>query len=376
MLTHVIFLIDSMVGGGAERAVVEMLRHLDHTRYRLSLALFRNDGDYMDLIPSYVTIIDLSRYTGRSNIIKRINGIRKMVADNNPDIIIAGLESPNLSLLRAAPFIRGYCRIVITEHNNLSMRLKKSRSELMKKAKSIEIQALYRLADRIIAVSDGIKTDLVHNFSLPDQLISVIHNPIDIEKIKLAGISSPEISGNYPNKPLTIISAGRLVPQKAFHELIKAFEKVREHVPALLLIFGEGPLRTELEQQVRSLNLEKYVKLPGFTNNLWSEMAKATIYASSSHWEGFHLTLTEAMACGIPVVATDCDYGPREIITHGKNGLVTPVGDVEALAKQIIELLCSDKRRRKLANEGLTRSYDFDSRVIAKKYSELIEAVL
>ena len=136
-----------------------------------------------------------------------------------------------------------------------------------------------------------------------------------------------------------ILSAGRLVGQKDFSTLIRAFAEVVKSRPARLVILGEGRERDALAALVRELGIGHAVELPGFVANPFAWMARARVFAVSSIYEGLSMVLVEAMACGTPVVSTDCPHGPREVLEDGRWGLLVPVGDAEALATAILETL-------------------------------------
>jgi glycosyltransferase involved in cell wall biosynthesis len=124
---------------------------------------------------------------------------------------------------------------------------------------------------------------------------------------------------------------GRLAPKKDFPTLLRAFAEIRGKYRARLMILGEGPARGELEALVRELDLEADVALPGFVENPYAYLARANLFVLSSRWEGLPTVLIEAMFCGVPVVATDCPSGPREILGGGRYGTLVPVGDMDAL---------------------------------------------
>jgi glycosyltransferase involved in cell wall biosynthesis len=136
-----------------------------------------------------------------------------------------------------------------------------------------------------------------------------------------------------------VLGAGRLDQQKDFPTLIRAFAAVRSKRAARLVILGEGPERARLESLVEELGIGEHVRLPGFVSNPFSYMARAAVFVLSSAWEGMPGVLIQAMACGAPVVATDCESGPREVLASGKYGRLVPVGDHAALAEAIAATL-------------------------------------
>jgi glycosyltransferase involved in cell wall biosynthesis len=140
-------------------------------------------------------------------------------------------------------------------------------------------------------------------------------------------------------EPPVILGVGRLTVQKDFPTLIRAFARVRQKRNARLLILGEGELRSELNALVAELGLQADVALPGFVENPFVFMRHASLFVLSSAWEGFGNVLVEAMACGMPVVSTDCPSGPAEILQNGKWGRLVPVGDVQALSEALLATL-------------------------------------
>ncbi|MCG8345898.1 MAG: glycosyltransferase [Chlorobiales bacterium] len=151
----------------------------------------------------------------------------------------------------------------------------------------------------------------------------------DLVKNSLEPLAHPWF---YPGEPPVILGVGRLVQQKDFPLLIRAFSRLRKRREARLMILGEGPLRPELEALVETLDLKKDISLPGFIANPYAYMRCSALFILSSRWEGFGNVLVEAMACGTPVVSTDCPSGPSEILENGKWGRLVPVGDVNAMA--------------------------------------------
>ena len=136
-----------------------------------------------------------------------------------------------------------------------------------------------------------------------------------------------------------ILSAGRLVPLKDHATLLRAFARVVRLQPARLVILGEGPERGRLLRLAEELGVSEHVDMPGFKVNPFAYMSKARLMVHSSKYEGFPNVLVQAMACGTPVVSTDCDHGPREILEDGKWGRLVPVGDSEAMAEAMLETL-------------------------------------
>ena len=203
------------------------------------------------------------------------------------------------------------------------------------------IRWLLSSAERIIAVSAGVAEDLARQAPRIAGRVRVVPNPVphdDVAAMAAALLDHPWF--DEPGVPV-ILSAGRLVGQKDFSTLIRAFAQVVKSRPARLVILGEGRERGVLAALARELGVAEGVDLPGFVANpfAWMARARARVFAVSSIYEGLSMVLVEAMACGTPVVSTDCPHGPREVLEDGRWGRLVPVGAVGALAAAILETL-------------------------------------
>lgn len=194
----------------------------------------------------------------------------------------------------------------------------------------------YRRADAVVGISHAVSRDITYLTGRMD--VVTIHNPIDIETVQEKA-REPVVHPWFDDAIPVVIGVGRLVPTKDFATLIKAFAELRQKREARLVILGEGPERPALQQLVKDLNLEESVWLPGFMTNPFRYVARSSIFVLSSRWEGFGNVLVEALACGTPVISTDCPGGPSEILEGGKWGHLVPVGDHEALAKAMLDTL-------------------------------------
>lgn len=184
---------------------------------------------------------------------------------------------------------------------------------------------------------------------------------------KIRGKSLDSISHLWFQKDESIpiiLGVGRLVPQKDFSTLIKAFARVHQHQPAHLVIMGEGRQRAELTLLTQSLGVAKGVWMPGFTDNPYAFMRMASVLVLSSIYEGLPNVLIEALACGCPIVSTDCPSGPSEILKNGLYGPLIPMGDVIALEKALILTLKTPPPKSQL----LARAEDFDIQKISREY--------
>jgi glycosyltransferase involved in cell wall biosynthesis len=201
------------------------------------------------------------------------------------------------------------------------------------------VRRYYPWADGIVAVSQGVAADLLELTDLPPSKVRVLPNPVVTPELVECAAQPLDDPWFTAGAAPVVLGAGRLDQQKDFPTLIRAFAAVRSKRAARLVILGEGPERARLESLVEELGIGEHVRLPGFVSNPFSYMARAAVFVLSSAWEGMPGVLIQAMACGAPVVATDCESGPREVLASGKYGRLVPVGDHAALAEAIAATL-------------------------------------
>jgi glycosyltransferase involved in cell wall biosynthesis len=375
--SNLMFVIHSLSGGGAERVMINLLKHLDRTKYRLTLALLNPGGEYFSDLPDDVELTKLRDYRGKRFFFHRIFDLRKAIRLHKPDLIVSFMTGSNISLTRTKLFGGMNFPLIIREGNNPSLNIRKNISNLWLSYKKIELRLLYRTANRIISISEGIKTDLSSNWGINEHKIITIPNPIIFKEIKTKSAESISEPFSIPNdnRP-TIIAVGRLVKQKGYEYMLRAFQLVRAVTPARLIILGKGDLQSDLQDSINRLGMENDVTLLGFAQNPFAYLNRSKVYLSTSLWEGFHLTIAEAMACGVPPVATDCDFGPREIIQDRVNGFLVPVGNIEKIAEKVIELLTDDDLRTKISENAKARALDFDISKIVKEYEKVFDQVI
>lgn len=235
------------------------------------------------------------------------------------------------------------------------------------------IRLLYPRADAIVAVAHGIKRDLMESFGVPAHKIVVIYNPIDGQSIRARAAEPVDHPWFSKQEQHLIVAVGRLVKLKGFDLLIRAMAQLS--VPTRLVIIGDGEERSSLERLIASLGLADRVALLGFQENPWKYMARADLFVLSSLTEGMPNVIGEAMALGLPIVATDCSPGVREYLDDGRAGLLVPPGDPRALAEGIQRLLLDESLRQELAWRGRERVAQFDLSVALRAYEKLLESL-
>lgn len=225
------------------------------------------------------------------------------------------------------------CRIAAVVHNHLGAQLEEGAGDRGRRGRSFE---RLRRCDALIAVSEETARDAAERLGLPLAAVRIAYPPVDTEALRV--LASAE--GGVARPARYLIGVGRLEAEKDFATLLRAFALVaRQQAEVDLVILGEGRERPLLEGLAAELAVTGRVRLPGFLLNPYPWIAGARLLALSSRWEGFGIVLAEALALGVPVVATDCPGGPREILANGRFGTLVAPGDVQALAAAILATL-------------------------------------
>lgn len=316
----------SMAEGGAERGALKLAEGLAQRGFDVDLVLANAEGPRLAEIPAEVRLVDL----GARRVLSCLPGLVRYLRREKPVALASVLDHANVVALWARKLGRYPGRVVVIEQNTLSEAARNGKSRRDRMMPRM-VSRFYPWADYVVGVSAGVTADLVELTSLRPEKVRVIFNPIvtaDIaEKAK-----APVDHAWFSDGSSVFVAAGRLRPQKDFPTLLHAFAQVRAKRPARLLVLGEGPERERLEALTRALRISDDVLLHGSTSNPYAYMARASAFVLSSRWEGLPTVLIEALSCGVPVIATDCPSGPREILAEGEYGRLVPVGDADALA--------------------------------------------
>jgi glycosyltransferase involved in cell wall biosynthesis len=367
------FVINSLAGGGAERVMATLLRNSEEwlDQHEIRLAVLDHDGRDFAL-PSWLDVVQLNCGHGT---LRSIVEVDRAVAEWRPDVTVSFLTRANLATVFAMTRRGRPC--IISERTSTSAHLGSGPRQLVTKSL---IRFIYPRASQVIAVSDGVAAKLARNYAVGTSRLEVIPNPVDISRIEADAREKArvEVQGPY------ILAVGRLVAVKNYALLIRAF--ARADISTKLVIAGDGPERVKLESLAADLDIADRVILPGWVRNPYPLIAGASLFALSSNVEGFPNALVEALALGIPVVATNCSDGPAEILASKpidqvsgvaleRFGILTPVGDEQALT-QALELGLDDEVGRRLRASGRERAHDYAAPAIAACYWAVIEQVL
>ena len=319
----------SMRGGGAERVMLTLASGFAERGVGVDLVLVKAEGEYMDMAPEGVRVVDLDSRRTLTAAPRFLRYVRR----ERPAAVLSTLLTTDLAALLAKLIHGRRLRVVLRQAISFSGALEDedSRTRLYMRL----VRLLMPAADAIVAVSEGVASDLRVQVPRAADKIVTIHNPVVVPGLAKQAAESVEhrwfVDGGEP----VVLAAGRLAPQKDYPTLLRAFAEVARSRPARLVILGQGPEREGLLALAARLGIAERFDLPGFDVNPFRYMARASVFALSSRYEGFPNVLAQAMACGTPVVSTDCRSGPREMLEDGRWGRLVGVGDWRAMAGAI-----------------------------------------
>lgn len=393
---HIALFVRSFGGsGGAERVMLNLARGLTEKGHCVDLVMGRRVGHYLDEIPARVRTVNLAVLSPLQALasLTRVHGnavaLAKMVLAPNahwvlggipalarylvcerPQAMISALDYPNVAAILARDVSQVSTRIIVTGHNTLSVEVANSQKRRIKAFPKVA-RRFYPQSDAIVAVSKGVAKDLAKVIDMPPARITTIYNPVvtpELDDLAMEYASS----WFSPGAPPVILGVGGFKPAKDFPTLLRAFARVRATMKARLIILGEGRQRRRLIKQAQSLGISNDLDMPGFVKNPFSYMAKASVFALSSVFEGLPTVLIEALACGCPVVSTDCPNGPAEILENGRFGTLVPIGDDAALAEAILHCIKYPPDRNIL----MARGREFSIEHATRQYLALVEDLL
>jgi glycosyltransferase involved in cell wall biosynthesis len=280
-----------------------------------------------------------------------------------PDVVFATSVPPNIVACMA-----GFAgRLVLRQSNALCIEREASLASVETRWRDRLIPRLYRRADAIIANSAGVAVNL-EALGLDRRRIVAIPNGVECDRIETAARAPVALPWPESDHEPLIMAAGRLAPQKDHATLIRAFARLQVMVRSRLVILGEGPERRSLETLARNLGIGDRVVFPGYRENPYPLFARADLFVLSSRYEGMPNVLLEALACGLPIVSTDCPHGPVEILKDGWFGSLVPVGDSVRLAHEIARSLHAPAN----AERQRARARHFDAGKIAERYVDVL----
>jgi glycosyltransferase involved in cell wall biosynthesis len=330
---RVLFLVPSFTGGGggAERLVANVLRHLDHSRFDCHLALAQSSAACLENLPTSVRLHCL----GVARMRYALPGIVRLVRRVKPQTILSTASHLNMLLIMAKPFLPAGTRLLLSEVTTPTAFVAKDTQH--PRLWRWLYRSIYPRADKVICLSDSILKELVEEFNVPWEKLVRIYSPVDVEWMRQLA----ETAGNpfYDSGP-HLVAAGRLRREKGFDLLLEAMPAVLLQFPtARLAILGEGPLEAELREQARRLGVAESVEFSGYRQDPWSYFKHADLFLLPSRFEGLPNVVLEALALGTTVVAFDCVGGMREIQESCERLVLVAPENPGALADAVITAL-------------------------------------
>ena len=354
MKNNIVLIMSRLGFGGAERVAVSFCNWIvENTNDKVTILKFDNDDSAYEL-DDRVNVINFEKNSSNRvmAIINRYRFCKKNLKKLNANLVFAMFYQTELYAYFSKPC---NCKVIGSERCNVL--------ELSNLKKHITYYAAKK-CDGFIFQTEGIKK----TFPIKVQKNSiVISNAISNKKV---------YDINVHNKENVITAMGRLNSQKGFDTLIKAFSIVnKKNSSYTLKIFGEGPDRDTLQNLIDTAGLHDYVQLCGAKSDAINDVANSKIFVLSSRYEGMPNALIEAMAAGTACISTDCKFGPSELISDGKNGLLTPVDDVRTLSEKILFLIENETVRRNIEKKAIEIRKKLDANTIYKKYYDYFVGV-
>jgi glycosyltransferase involved in cell wall biosynthesis len=361
---RIAFVINSLGAGGAERVLMTVLAHAPRDRYDVHLILLDREVEHR-VAPDFVTV---HRLDCALRLLPSITGLRAKLKSLAPDLVVSFLVRANIAAVIAAKSLG--LPVIISERAHLSTHLTGRHGRVRALAAKLVPRLVYPRADHIVAVSGGVRADLIAKFGVSPSRVTSIPNPYDIAALDAAATEPPE----FPLPSRFMVSVGRLTESKGFADLIEAYVRANPSLP--LIILGQGDLRDTLQEKIAAAGLEGRIHLAGYARNPFAIIGRADLFVSASRCEGFPNAMAEAMALGVPVVATDCPSGPSELLDESDNtgttglraarhGLLTAVSDPVALGEAIQQMLAPEanahyrrQSRLRIADFSLPRAMD------------------
>jgi glycosyltransferase involved in cell wall biosynthesis len=357
-------------GGGVERQTLTLARELQEHGTAVSLVVHRIQGELAGQIPPGLRVVELLGRRTLHDILLLARFLRR----ERPDVLLTNVDHNNIAGVLAKVVGASRTKVVICQHNALAGEFAVNERWTYRL-----IPLAYRLLSPFIVaaagVSNGIAEELVRTAGLPRSKVVTIYNAVigqDFQQRAGQELAHPWFcDGNGP----VFVTAGRLVWQKDHSTLLQALALHRQSGGlGRLLILGTGPLRGLLETQAHGLDVGDAVDFIGFQANPLPWFRRADVFVLSARSEGFGNVLVEAMGCGTPVISTDCDYGPREILESGRYGILVPPRDPHALARVLDS--ARNLRSRFPASLLMERAAEFNTAKCADRFRSLFNRLV
>lgn len=364
----IMFFIYRLSYGGAARTMMNIVNHIDRNKFEPILVTLDFTFEYEQYVKEDVNLIKLDTKRLRSAIIP----LAKLIRKEQPHILFSTIPNYNTIAILAKLLSRTKTKVIVREAAYLGGTCKEN----------VQLRGyglLYAFAKKVIALSVGVKENLVARYGVKNNKVQVIYNPVDLDYIEQAMLEpiAEKHQSLFSSDRKVIVTAGRLVKEKDHATLLRAFHQVVQQVPSELIILGEGELEASLKTLATELNIDEHVHFVGFQQNPYNFFHQSDVFTLTSITEGFGHVLVEAMATQTPVVSTRCSPGGEEVLQNGAYGKLCEVGNATEVAEQLTEVLqYSETERTKMITKGQERATTFSIEQIVTQYEQTFLEIL
>lgn len=371
MPAKVLFVLPAMAGGGAERVVLHLVRHLDRTRFAPEFLLLDRSGELLSEIPPDIPVAECGR-RGVNRGIAWTTALARGMSEARPDLIVSFLWYTNLAAVIARRRAGLRSPLILCERLSFEAPEEGLLRRIVRRAGT---SALHRFADRVTVNSEALARQVERAAGLPSGSVTAIPNPVDLDRLRVLAAASDAVPAEAASwsRPWTV-GMGRLHRQKGFDALVRAF--AASGAEGTLILVGDGPEREALRATAERAGVTARVAFAGFLPNPHAVLSRADIFVLSSRYEGFPNALLEAMALGRACVATRCPTGPEEIVSDGRDGLLVPMDDERALGDAIAGLLRDSARRDRFGAAARETAAAYDASMVVRRFEVLFSETI
>lgn len=336
--SHLSFFIPDLTLGGAEQVTVNIVNGLSDRGHDVDLLLSRSEGKLQSKLSDEVSVVTLAPDRPHAlGVAEHLPALASYLRNEEPTALFPHLAHVSVVSLALKRILDIDTKVVPTHHKAFRTAPDRSAKD---RVVSRLVPHLYPSADRLITVSGGVAESLTTKMPVSREHISVLHNPVEIETVRRRAEIPVDHDWLEDDGKDVILFVGRIEAQKDLETWLRAFRLIHDERPdTRAVIAGKGSDRDGLLSLADELGLADVVSMPGYVDNPYRYMSQASVFLLSSRYEGLPTVLIEALACGCPIVATDCPSGPREILDGGKYGELRPVGDAAGLSNAVTDAL-------------------------------------
>lgn len=364
-MKHIGFVMHRFAGGGAEKITITLANELARRNYKITFLVKFNDGEFMSKLSDEINVISLSKR--KKNAINFISFLKQEFERGQFDCIFSVSLGMSTVALLANYLSKPKIKLIPVIHSSMTMT-----EDKFKNTKFLIMKYFDTFTYHTVVVSEDAKKEYIKCTNISAEKIVAIYNPVVSKEIKEKMYQKPKHEWLINKKIPVIIAAGRLSLAKNYPFMLEVMEELLKYQEARLIILGNGEMLEELLDYAKNLKIEKYVDFQGFTENPYTYFKHADSFLMTSDYEGLPTVMIEALACGCPVVSTDCISGPREILEDGNYGHLISIGDKSKMVQALIETL-----RQKNTNKDrlIERANYFSVDNAVSHYIKLIEGL-